>query len=141
MGLLDELKKNIKSFRSFSAEPKTPKRSAHPRDNVAKLIENSIELLNNPNYKVTGRKGATVTPEVCYEIKDGTAKVQLSYSRQLLKLNGEDKFYGCDASELQTLLQIVLKGVKAGEFDDQLLAIQDKRKKSQQNAKRTKKKS
>ena len=131
MGLLDDVKKKYKSIETFKAGVKATKTPKHPRDNVALLIKNSIEYLADPSYKVKKGKQKPKAPELCYEIKDGKCVVKLKYSRQLLKVDGENDAFRCDESELADVLELIHKGVKDGKIDDQLDAIKKSRSESQ----------
>lgn len=128
MDFLAEIKANIKSFKSYDKSAKVRTNAKHPRENVARLISNSLSYLKDNTFKVAGRGGVMKKPELCYTITGGAARVSLSYLRKYLNLDGTKKFIGCDEGELETLLNIMHKNVLAGWLDDQLVKMQNDRK-------------
>lgn len=137
MGILDELDKTVSGIEFFQYGAKAPKQTKHPRDSVIALIDNSLKLLEDSSYKIKKGKKSKV-PDVCYKIENGKANVKLTYSRENLKLKGEQTGIRCDEGQLKDLLGKLHKAVKAGELDAQLDEIKTKRSESQKAKKAAK---
>lgn len=131
MSILSGLKSKYKSIQTFKAGVKTPKTKKHPRDSVATLIENSISYLADPTFKVKKGNKKPKAPELCYTLKDGQYEIKLRYSRENLKIIGDDTAIRCDEADLPSLLGDLHSAVKAGELDAELEEIKKKRSASQ----------
>lgn len=135
MGFLDELRKQLPevNLKTGNVGSKSAVKK-HPRDNVILLINNSLSFLNDNKFTVVV-KGKTRAPELCYSIKDnGWADISLSYSRDKLKLDGENTIMEVPSNKIKDALVILKKGVEDKEFDAQLEEIKQKRSESQKNA-------
>ena len=137
MSILGGLKNKFKGIETFQYGAKAPKQAKHPRDSVIALIDNSLKLLDDSSYKIKKGKKSKV-PDVCYKIENGKASVKLTYSRENLKLDGDDTGIRCEEAQLKELLTELHKAVKAGELDTQLEDIKKKRSESQKAKKASK---
>ena len=130
MSILSDIKTKFKNIETFQYGAKAPKQPKHPRDAVAMLIDNSLSFLADSSFRITKGKKKKV-PDVCYKIEDGKALVKLTYSRENLKLIGNDTGIRCEEAQLKDLLGELQKAVKGGELDAQLEEIKKKRSESQ----------
>jgi hypothetical protein len=137
MSWLDALKKEVGDFNlSDGKKIKQIKQPTQPRDNVIKLINDNISYLNDNSYVVKTAKGAAKKPERCFESNDGKSTVWLSYSRQKLKLDGDDTVIeGLDSNKVLTTLNHLKQAVESGIFDNQLQDIKIKRSAAQKASK------
>ena len=137
MSWLDALKKEVGDFNlSDGKKIKLIKQPTQPRDNVIKLINDNISYLNDNNYVVNSAKGKSKKPDSCFEIAEGKARVWLSYSRQKLKLDGDDTVIeGLDSNKVLTTLNHLKQAVESGIFDNQLQDIKIKRSAAQKASK------
>lgn len=130
MSILGGLKNKFKGIETFQYGAKAPKTPKHPRDSVIALIDNSLNFHADSSFRITKGKKKKV-PDLCYKIEDGKALVKLTYSRENLKLIGDDTGIRCEESQLKELLLDLHKAVKDGELDVQLEEIKKKRSESQ----------
>lgn len=137
MSWLDALKKEVGDFKlSDGKKLKAIKQPTLPRDNVIKLINDNISYLNDNSYVVKTAKGKAKKPDSCFESNDGKATVWLSYSRQKLKLDGDNTLIeDLDANKVLTTLNLLKQAVESGIFDNQLQDIKQKRSEAQKASK------
>jgi len=137
MSWLDALKKEVGDFKLTDGKKiKQIKLPTQPRDNVIKLINDNISYLNDNSYVVKTAKGVAKKPDSCFESNDGKATVWLSYSRQKLKLDGDNTLIeDLDANKVLTTLNLLKQAVESGVFDSQLQDIKQKRSAAQKASK------
>jgi hypothetical protein len=137
MSWLDALKKEVGDFNlSDGKKIKAIKQPTSPRDNVIKLINDNISYLNDNNYVVKSAKGRSKKPDSCFEIAEGKARVWLSYSRQKLKLEGDNSVIeGLADNKVITTLNHLRQAVESGVFDNQLEDIKSRRSAAQKASK------
>ena len=137
MSWLDALKKEIGDFKlGTGIKEKAEKKTTLPRDNVIKLINDNIKLLGDSSYLVKTAKGAAKKPERCFESNDGKATVWISYSRQKLKLDGDNTVIsGIDDNKVLAALNHLKQAVESGVFDAQLDSIKSLRSEAQKKSK------
>jgi hypothetical protein len=137
MSWLEELQNEIGSFKLASGlKVKVDKNATHPRDNVIKLIDDSIKYFEDNSYTIKGAKDKVKKPDHCYEISKGKATVWLSYSRQKLKLDDKNSVItDIDENKVISTLQILRKAVESGFFDAQLDTIKSLRSEAQKKSK------
>ncbi len=110
-----------------------PKRAAavpqHPRNNVIALIENSIQLLADPAYRIQQKRTKKeIEPETCYKINgDGTAHISLTYSKQKLTIDNGKDIISVPAAALPQVLEKIKSQVANGVLDTQVSNIHSQR--------------
>jgi hypothetical protein len=135
MSWLDKLAKQFPNARLVKRSPLKTGPNKNPRENLLKLLQNSLSYLNDANFTVAGRNGKTTKPAVCYNLNNGVAEVTLRYSKQILDLdgNGQDTLK-TDQASLKDLIGLLTEAVNDGTFDKQLAAIKAERSKQHKNA-------
>lgn len=98
-----------------------------PRDVLLKLIDNSLKLFDNPEFKVKNAKGKDATPDVCFRIDGDEACVWLSYAKERLLLEGGRKILKVPKHLVVNYLNALKSAAEKGVFDAQLEEIRAKR--------------
>ena len=129
MGWWEDLKKNRPSVVTVKSTLAGKSSSKTPAEKVIEYLENSLKYLADPKFRVTKKGGDKVVPELCYAEKNGQFYVHAKYGRAMLELVGEDKFVVTDKSGVKEVIEAMIEGLKAGEFNDKLTKLQENRKK------------
>lgn len=98
-----------------------------PRSLLLKLIDNSLKLYDNPDFKVKNAKGKVMTPEVCFKLDGDNASIWLAYAKERLVLEGGQKIYKVPKHLVVNYLKAMKLAVEKGIFDAQLDEIKAKR--------------
>ncbi|MEK4034889.1 hypothetical protein WOC76_09345 [Methylocystis sp. IM3] len=129
MGWWEDLKKNRPNVVTVKSTLAGKTASKTPAEKVVEYLQNSLNYLADPKFKVTKKGGDKAAPELCYAEKNGQFYVHAKYGRAMLELVGEDKFVVTDKAGVKEVIEFIIAGLKAGEFDQQLAKLQEKRKK------------
>ena len=92
--------------------------------------------MRRPSAAPTRRSYSIMRRQCCFEIAEGKAKVWLSYSRQKLKLDGDNiVIEGLADNKVIAALNHLRQAVESGVFDNQLEDIKLRRSAAQKASK------
>ena len=127
MSWLDDFKAAVCDYSVEKNAPKSAATKKHPRDMVAKQINNSISYFIDNKFRLADGKRKGQIPELCYVVDGSRAKITITYARSKLKLIGDDTTVGVDMGKLVAGLRSLKDSVEAGKFDDKLEEIRSTR--------------
>jgi hypothetical protein len=127
MTWLDDFKAAVGDYSVEKNAPKSAVVKKHPRDMVARHINNSISYFIDNKYRLPDGKRKGQIPELCYVIDGSRAKITITYARSKLKLIGDDTTVSVNMDKLVAGLRSLKDSVEAGKFDDKLEEIRSTR--------------
>ena len=100
MEWLDNLRAKIGEV-ELGVAGKKPARTKTPRDLLLRSIDDSIEYLKDPKFRVTSGPRKGKQPDLVYATDGSRASISLRYARVRIKLDGKNDELAVDISTLQ----------------------------------------
>lgn len=117
MSVLDEILNIATPIDKIGQKPTSNRDMGKER--VIEALKNALSLIDDPAYVV--KQGAKIRkPYRCFAIYDDRAEVWLPYGRQPVPIREGMIGFSIPTSNLKDTINLLISGVAAGEFDDQI---------------------